>query len=738
MTINLEAAKIALDRVRGETFEQFVNAIGPEIFGENFIPLGGIHDGGADAFQDESSQGAFVGNSSGTFYQASREEDHREKVRKTVRRLRKFGRSPTRLILLTPNVILHIDREQLELSRELGVEVQLRDRNWIIGNLHGAPGVIAAYRTYLEPELAFLREVGGNRLLDTAPEGSASPAVYVFLVQELQRKRGKRSLTYALADGLILWALEGTDPQLGIFRSAEEVELRVFQTLPSTQAILHGVIPRRLHALSKISKAKGRPIRWHRKTNQYCLAYELRAQLEADNASDEALKLAVEEGLVKRVDKFRSQSFTAGDVTVCMRLLMKVIQQTFERQGLEFAAFIGGGGEVAAPIIADTIDEELVASGVSGPKREHYKEALVGALRGAFYQSTKEERLYFSRLSSTYTLLFCLNTEPRIVEYFQRMAADFTLLVGSDLIVRALSERYLRREDQMTRNLLRLAREAGARLLLAEPVLEEVYWHLRITDLEFQNLYQPVEGSVNPTIAQNADKILIRSYFYARHSPPSGAGGPASWQQFMNQFLTYADIERGAKARDQLRRYLVNQFGLLYVSRSDLLGVCDPSEVAELARALAPFKPKTSLAENDALMALAIYGRRKREGEQSEISEYGYRTWWLTGETTILQHTKILVAREGARYMMRPEFLLNFLALAPTAAEVRRSYEELFPSLLGIRLARRVSSEELTKVLERLKEAEQLEPGRRQAAIATLSDELKGDFLRAYTHKLPR
>lgn len=50
--INLQLVEIALDRVGGDTFEHFVNAFYPTIAGEGFCPLGGMHDGGADGFQD--------------------------------------------------------------------------------------------------------------------------------------------------------------------------------------------------------------------------------------------------------------------------------------------------------------------------------------------------------------------------------------------------------------------------------------------------------------------------------------------------------------------------------------------------------------------------------------------------------------------------------------------------------------------------------------------------------------
>ena len=65
------------------------------------------------------------------------------------------------------------------------------------------------------------------------------------------------------------------------------------------------------------------------------------------------------------------------------------------------------------------------------------------------------------------------------------MSTKFRLYVGSDLIVRALSERYLRDEGQMTVNMLQILRDAGSELVLTAFVLNEVVSHLRATDYEF-------------------------------------------------------------------------------------------------------------------------------------------------------------------------------------------------------------------------------------------------------------
>jgi hypothetical protein len=61
----------------------------------------------------------------------------------------------------------------------------------------------------------------------------------------------------------------------------------------------------------------------------------------------------------------------------------------------------------------------------------------LAAARACLYQSTDQEREYLGRLARTYALLFTLNTEPKLVEYFQDMAPDFYLYVGADMLVRA-------------------------------------------------------------------------------------------------------------------------------------------------------------------------------------------------------------------------------------------------------------------------------------------------------------
>jgi hypothetical protein len=87
------------------------------------VPLGGVKDGGADArdgtiFED--------GNRAETYYQASVEIDAEGKIRRTVARLRDFGRSPKALVYLTSRSVKYSDRVERVLTDELDVTISIR------------------------------------------------------------------------------------------------------------------------------------------------------------------------------------------------------------------------------------------------------------------------------------------------------------------------------------------------------------------------------------------------------------------------------------------------------------------------------------------------------------------------------------------------------------------------------------------------------------------------------------
>lgn len=722
-SVNYELANLALEKVEGNLFEKFANAYFPSLAGVEFVPLGGMGDGGADAL---NSTDLWKDKRKPTFfYQASIERNHRDKIRRTIKRLGEYGRHVETLLYLTSQSIPRFDEEEDFLEHKYNIKIRIRDKGYIVSHINDTHGTRAAYFSYLAPSLEYLKHLGSSKDVFNPSIPVNSPAVYVFLRQELERHdKQKESLVNAITDGLILWALEGTDPDEKIFLTSTEIFNKIQTTIPAASKMIKTAFEARLEDL----RGKGRSLKWYRKQDNYCLSFTIRKRVEEDNTKDEVIRSEVRDGFIKKISKYNS-GLLPDEVQKAADISFTALQKLFERQGLEFSAFIKGELPSSNPlatvsdILEDTAGDVFVKD-----KWKTIKESILNNLQQTFYSSSEKERLFLTRLSATYTLLFCLNTEPKIVEYFQNMAADFYLYVGSDLIVRALSERYLRPADQLTRNTLKIIRKSGGTLVLPEPVLEEVLYNLRGADLDFINNYKMIERNITLDIAKHIGKIIIRSYFHAKLNTPEGIEPPKDWESFIYQFCNYLDLRKPI-AKESIKKYLQAEFGLIFEDEEDLRKITNENSVYDLANRLVQKKTSLKIAQNDALLALAVYGRRRARSEHSKISEYGYRTWWLTGESVIMSYTKDLVEKHGSRYIMNPDFLIKFLTLAPSVSDVRKSYRNLFPSLLGLKLARRMDENELQNVLCKVKEADGLDEGSRIAKISMLSDELKSKYL---------
>lgn len=70
--------------------------------------------------------------------------------------------------------------------------------------------------------------------------------------------------------------------------------------------------------------------------------------------------------------------------------------------------------------MTDQIDETLDFYGYA-KHRADYRSIVIKLLRGTFYQSTHQERLYLSKLSRTYSLLFALHFDVDIAFLLERL-----------------------------------------------------------------------------------------------------------------------------------------------------------------------------------------------------------------------------------------------------------------------------------------------------------------------------
>ncbi|MEG3146531.1 hypothetical protein U1839_17905 [Sphingomonas sp. RT2P30] len=390
--------------------------------------------------------------------------------------------------------------------------------------------------------------------------------------------------------------------------------------------------------------------------------------------------------------------------------------------------------------VADIATKIIDSLGEVGETKSAIRRHALMVLRGAFYMSTEVERLYLGKLSRTYVLLLLLKSEPKIIEYFSSMAGSFNLYVGSDVIVRALSETFLSDSSQTTVNLLKILRSAGSELILTQTTVEEVATHIRGQMFEFENVYANNENHIKSDFVEYIDRILIRSYFYAKLLPAEGVRPPKNWRSYISQFCNFADV-RANRGDSELAHYLMQKFGLTYEARDVSLANVDTAELEDLTTAIQKAKERGAKAKdasdildyNDALQVLRVYSRRREGHENSPGNPFGFKTWWLTQDSKVRRAAIATVRKHGGRlFMMRPEFLLNYIAMAPKLAEVHQSYATIFPSALGIRLSTGIRDSEFRRVMRDAAEISEVDDARAGAMITALSTKLQGDAMKEF------
>ncbi|RYU67545.1 hypothetical protein ERW51_10965 [Aliivibrio finisterrensis] len=721
--VNTKLAKFALQECEGFPFEEFANDFLSAIEGKSFIPVGGVADGGADGAKEE---GLFSTERIGTFYQVSIEENHRSKVKKTVDRLAEFGRDVRQITYVTSQTIKTFDREEEHLSDKHDIFIRIRDAKWILSNLNHNEATKKAYYTHLERYTDCLKDINnGSRVRINS--GVKHPSVYVFLQQQVDNREKDKHLTKTVADSLIFWALNDTDPEKDKFMIESEITTFIFDNIPWAKTIISSMLSDRLKELSSKGGVSDKKINRHKdklsKKFMYCLPFETRLKIAEEKAVDEELKSNV----IDEIVSFESlNSLEPDEKHQVADISIRVAQMFFEKEGLNCSSFLNNkkidNELLIENTVFDRVKDALEEFKIHQDKVNIIQSFVCDTVRKMFYQSTEAQRLLLNKFSRTYVLLFTLQAEPRVIEYFQKATANFRLLIGTDLIIRALSERFLSVENQMTRNMFKMASESGISLLLTEPSLDGLKKHLIVADNEYKNHIYQRESYLSVDLIHESEQILIRTYFHAKSE-----GYTKTWKQFISEFVTYEELHNNY-GTEELKAYITNQFNMEYYSKSELSKGIDQKKIDDLSFKILDIKKgNQELANSTALTIHSVYSERSSRREFSTFPEFGYQTWWLTQESRVQKLTLDLVKENGAKFIMRPEFLLNFFSLAPSVENIRDSYRSIFPTVMGIQMGNRLPDNIFHKVLKQVDEWRESDDGKIAAKTRLLCDRLKSE-----------
>jgi hypothetical protein len=727
--VSLKILAVALTQVGTSDFERFGQAFYGALEGTEFVPLGGSGDGGADGLLERDT---FESKDRSRVLQITKQQNLPSKIKDTVARLRQVGRNPTSLTMLVSYAVQNSDTLEDKMSALHSLRVRIRDARYVESQVNHNAGTRSAARCFLLPAADFLYEAGASRIISPSTN-LPTPTLCAFLGQEIENRRGSDSLLESVSDSLILWALSDTDPNQNRFKTRQELLKDIETSLPAAKKFIRSHFDRRLDELSK-KGAGGRKINYYRNGDKFCLPFETRQIIAEENAVDltarnEVLSIFCERA--KQINQSVSDQLALNISNVCMRS----VERAFEIRGLDIVSFIEDSSRVShMPTIDDIIIEVLEKkTDISGTEFSLARNVCHEILRRTFYHSEPIERRFLQKLSRTYTFLLIIKNEPKVVEYFQSITSQFVLYVGSDLIVRALSEFYLDEADQLTTNLLKILAQSGSKLILTEKALGEVCGNVRKANNAYKNEYGAREAYIDALTARHIDEILLRAYFYAKANA-DGSRKPSGWKDYISQFADFDEITR--QGTESMKNFLCLKFKMEFESIDEMMMGVDVEKVDDLADKIQAVKHYPNrdivLARNDALQILRIYAKRREMKETSAPNQFGYRTWWLTQESKVKRATVDLVRRHSARFLMAPEFLLSFIDVVPDLAAVRESFSDVFPTILGVKLSNRMKEADFLKILREYDRVSQLDPSRARAILAGLSNNLKGSSASDY------
>lgn len=710
-TINPKELESALGFITdGFVFEDLAQSFLSAVLGASFAPVGGLKDRGIDGLDHSFSRDGVER----TIFQASIDAAPERKLNATLDKLQANKIPFDQVTYVTNQVFPDQDRFVDDVYSKHKKVVRIYDLRWFTANANYSQGTVNAYQSFVDTYLHKYQQPGtAYRVEDLQND----PRLFVFLRQQLDAERKDLAIDDILAESLILFALEDTDPDKGKFLTNAQIKDRIAQLIRFDPKLIHSKID---HVLANMSSKPDRRIKYDGRASAYCLAYEGRLEIQGRNLQEAALEAEFKRAVTDRLRKhLQGVGTRVSDLTA---LIDRTIHKLFYMQGLEFANFVHHNEtDVFEKSLPDVISAVVNESAVVAKNRESVKSALLMTVRDVVYNGTHDEKLFLQRLSNTYMVLFLLQVDPKLTTFFDSLASELEVFVGTSVLIPALSELYLESFNRRYWSLLKGAHSAGVTLRINDTILDELVDHFKKITQRYRDEFKDQEQLYLGDEVQSLyiEDIMLRAYFYAK-----ARGKVATFHDFIDQFVS-PTLEN---ARESLAEFLKVEFGIAHVSTRALDVTIDEHEAALLYDQLKSQKRGELQAERDSRFILTIFALREKNNETAGSGIFGYKTWWLSTDTI----TQRVVSRVfGTKYQVscyiRPDFLYNYISLAPRRQEVDDAYLALFPSLIGVNIGFHLPDEVMRFVRERILQFRKYNKARLSAVLQELTNKVKSD-----------
>lgn len=707
---------LAIDNISKTDFERWVQKVLATTEGINFAPTGGIHDGGQDGF---------IRTADGQpkhFIQITKQEDTRTKVRKTVEDIKK-KREIDELTYVTSQMEQNRDLSEAKWGKEFGLRLRIHDRSWLL--------VRASLDKTLRDDLygsvrGLLDELSRATSVKKQMASQDRLSIITYLEAQARSLPASEDFQNICLDTVVYDTLQGTDSSKDIFKTLEELESKIKESHPRLFSKASVSLEDRLEFLC--SKTNFPRIRKH-PGQRYALPYEVSNQFGEFNLSIQNLEDSFLACLSARI---RTEEPTlSGEVHgKILGVVRDSLHETFRLQAVNFSNSFSNTGDEANVEVFSIIAKLAGEIKIPESDIERAKEIAAAVFRRVCYSSNEIEGRFLEALMKYYTLQFVMNGDAVVYEFFSEMARRLRVYLGSDIIVRCLSEVFVKEKSRGMTNALQRIQRAGVTLRITRRTLEEVFTHLHATYLTFRNDFEGWYRNGSLRELMQSDRILIRAFGYAYFEPIGHTRQPRDWSDFLNQFGSAAWFAEPSRNIDDFGSFLVEKYDFEFVELEDVTSKIDGNLAQEIANEIYSSRDRgttsghAKLALNDAQMALFINAERNELGERVTSDLYGYNTWWMTEETKIIH---ALRSRSiPSNIVMHPQFLINHLILdRARTGQSETEYLGLAPTLFGLRITDRVPQATMKKFLDAVRDIDVSDEAAQRARIRAAANRLK-------------
>ena len=456
----------------------------------------------------------------------------------------------------------------------------------------------------------------------------------------------------------------------------------------------------------------------------YLLPYETRLEIRRKNLEDSLLHETFKAQLEEKFKHYLKES----DIRVkdCVSLLESLLNQLYYQQGVEFADFIlhGESRDAVDKSLPDIVSRVVDESPVVLKNKESVKTSLLMTIRDVVYNGTSEQKLFLSKLSNTYTMLFLLHCDPKITTFFSSMASKLNIYVCTSILIPAMSEYYLDPVNRRHWNLLASARDAGVSLIINETILRELAAHFKKIASIYESDYMENENLYTEELeVLYIDEIMIRAYFYSKMR-----GQTSNFNDFLDNFvnpkLTRSDDLK--KLEENLLIFLKDTFGIRFIPDASLGIGINGKEFKLLATKLERAGKRSGhQARTDAKLILTILKLRDMNNERADSTIFGFKTWWLSKDViTQRELSGLFDGKYSTSCYIRPDFLYNYITLTPKLHDVQETYKGIFPTLIGVNISYHLPKEIIDTLYQQIKEHKAKNPARIKMILRELIEEL--------------